>query len=110
MPTHSRFLSVLIGIVVAVAMAIPVAAQPASPPPVEEQPVGVLGEVQVEGLPSVAGEVWFIRFGLEPGGFIPLGLQIGPSVFVVESGELTIASDQPIEIDGSIVDAETDAR
>lgn len=63
--------------------------------------VGVLGQVQVAALPSPSAEVWFIRFFLDPGGSLPLDKQIGPTVIVVESGALTVTTNQPVEVSGS---------
>lgn len=76
-------------------------AQQGTPPPLENPQVGVLGTVQVDRLPSPDAEVWFLRFGLEPGASLPLELQIGPTVILVEDGTLVLETDQPIEVTGS---------
>jgi hypothetical protein len=78
----------------------PALAQGSTPVVVEAGPAGVLGQVQVGALPSPRAEVWFLRFMLDPGGSMPGDLQIGPTVAVIESGELALVTDQPVEIDG----------
>jgi hypothetical protein len=85
----------------AILTGVPVAAQGSTPIVMEEQPTGVLGQVHVDQLPVPHAEVWFIRFALEAGGSLPLDLQIGPTVAVIERGELTLVTDQPVEVDGA---------
>lgn len=80
--------------------ASPVVAQSGTPVP-GNAPIGVLGQVQVDNLPSPDAEVWFIRFFLDPGGSLPLDKQIGPTVVVVESGALDVMTDRPVDVSGS---------
>jgi hypothetical protein len=58
-------------------------------------PDGVLAQATVASLPSPDAEVWFLRVTLEPGGSLPADEQIGPTLFVVESGTVTVGSDPP---------------
>jgi hypothetical protein len=92
----------LMTMALALMLVAPAAGQGSTPAPAAESPVGVLGEVQVEALPSPDAEVWFIRFFLEPGGSLPLDMQIGPTVAVVESGAMTFTSDAPLEVSGGM--------
>jgi hypothetical protein len=91
----------MMAVLMALLLVAPVAAQGGTPVTAGSQPAGVLAQVQVDALPSPHAEVWFLRFTLEPGGSLPLDVQIGPTVLVVEAGELTLVTDQPVEIDGS---------
>ncbi len=53
--------------------------------------------------------MWFIRYSLDPGGTLPPEMQIGPAMAYVESGELTVTSDQPIrQIDIASASAATE--
>jgi quercetin dioxygenase-like cupin family protein len=79
---------------------------PATPVP-GSAPIGVLAEFDIEMLPAPHAEVWFLRFGLEPGGRIPEGSNAGPAVIYVESGTLTVNSDGTV-IPGDTVAAATD--
>jgi hypothetical protein len=99
--TRRQFVAVA-AVLPAVLMARQAAAQGSTPIVIEEQPTGLLGQVYVDQLPVPHAEVWFIRFMLEPGGSLPLDVQIGPTVAVVESGELTLVTDQPVEVDGGM--------
>lgn len=101
MKTRRRVFPAVMAALLALLLIAPVSAQGGTPVPMDGQPAGVLAEVQVEALPSPHAEVWFLRFELEAGGSLPLGLQVGPTVGVVEAGEVTIVTDQPVEIDGS---------
>jgi quercetin dioxygenase-like cupin family protein len=60
-----------------------------------DSPIGVLTEFPIDVLPTPHAEVWFMRYGLEPGGTLPAEQLIGPFVAYVESGELTLVTDQP---------------
>jgi hypothetical protein len=70
---------------------------PATPVP-GEAPTGVLAQFPIDALPTPHAEVWFLRTGLEPGGILPAGKQIGPLVMYVESGTLTLVTDQPVTV------------
>jgi hypothetical protein len=91
----------MLGILMALLMVGPVAAQERATVVPAEQPTEVLALVSVDALPSPHAEVWFLRFMLEPGGSLPLDVQIGPTVMAVEAGVLTLVTDQPVEIDGA---------
>lgn len=102
MNTGPRGISIALALLMALVLAAPTVAQESTPIVAEDLPVGILGQVQVDALPSPHAEVWFLRFTLEPGGSLPLDVQIGPTVIVVETGELTLVTDQPVEIDGAV--------
>ncbi len=102
METRRRWFPILLAPSLALLLIAPTAGQGSTPILTEGQPTGVLAQVQVDALPSPHAEVWFLRFMLEPGGSLPLDVQIGPTVIVVESGELTLVTDQPVEIDGNL--------
>jgi hypothetical protein len=70
---------------------------PATPVP-GDAPAGVLAEFPIGALPGPHAEAWFLRTELEPGGIAPTGKQIGPVVTYVESGELTLFTDQPVTV------------
>jgi hypothetical protein len=99
--TRRQFVAVA-AVLPAVLMARQAAAQGSTPIVIEEQPTGLLGQVYVDQLPVPHAEVWFIRFMLEPGGSLPLDVQIGPTVAVVESGEATLVTDRQVAIDGNM--------
>jgi hypothetical protein len=60
--------------------------------------LGVLGNATVDQLPAPDAEVWFLRFGFAPGGFLPPDRQIGPTLIVVESGMVTLTADRPVTV------------
>jgi hypothetical protein len=80
---------------------------PATPVP-GEAPVGILAEFDVPELPTPHAEVWFIRMQLDPDGSVAMGKQAGPSIFYVESGELTIIADAPVTM-GAVAATPSDA-
>lgn len=69
--------------------------QPATPDPAAA-PIGVLAQFPIAALPTPHAEVWFLRMALAPGGLLPAEKQIGPVAAYVESGVLTLVSDQPV--------------
>jgi hypothetical protein len=101
MATNRRRFLGMAALLPAFLLIVPAAGQGSTPITAESQPAGVLAQVSVDALPSPHAEVWFLRCMLEPDGSLPLDVQIGPTVIVVESGELTLVTDQPVEIDGA---------
>ena len=94
MPTIRRPFSLLTVLLLLLTQATSALAQ-ATP---ETTPAGdydVLAEMRVDTLPTPHAEVWFIRFSLEPGGSLPLGKQLGPTILYVESGDLTVIAGAP---------------
>lgn len=73
---------------------------PATPVPADA-PVGMLAEFNLRHLPTPHAEVWFLRMGLEPGGSLPMGTEVGPMILFVESGELSLEIDGPIMLPGA---------
>jgi hypothetical protein len=49
----------------------------------------------VEQLPSPEAEVRFLRYTFDPGAQLPSAPQVGSTLLVVESGEITLTTDQP---------------
>lgn len=84
-----RPLSLLTIPLLLIAQAVTALAQ-ATPATTPAANVDVLAEVRVDDLPRPHAEVWFIRFTLDPGGSLPLGAQLGPTLLYVESGKLTV--------------------
>lgn len=75
--------------------------RPATPVP-GPAALGVLATYSVDELPTPHAEVWFLRMGLEPNGFLPPDKQIGPTLIYVELGELTLVTDQPLSVSRSV--------
>lgn len=72
--------------------------------PVTGEP-GVLARFAIDQLPTPHAEIWMLRIKLDPGGLLPLETQIGPTLVVVETGELTLTTDRPVRIShGAIED------
>jgi len=55
--------------------------------------LGTIVTIPLDALPGPNTEVWFLRFNVASGAALPESEQAGPSVFVLESGELAITSD-----------------
>ncbi len=81
---------------------------PATPVP-GTAPLGVLATFSIPELPTPHAEVWFLRMGLEPGGWLPGDVQAGPTVVYVEIGELTLGTDRAVTRAGDAADATPDA-
>jgi hypothetical protein len=97
---RQRFVQPFVLVLLLAIAALPTASAqglPATPVP-GEAPTGVLAQFPIAELPTPHAEVWFLRMGLEPGGSLPAGKQIGPVVGSVESGELTLVSDRPVTV------------
>lgn len=92
-----RSLGIGLAILMTLLLLAPAAAWQGTPAPGAEPPVGVLAEADIPVLPSPDAEVWLVRYELAPGGTLPSQAMIGPTLALVESGELTLASDQPLE-------------
>lgn len=63
--------------------------------PAPGSPMEMQMAVTVDAVPKDA-EVWFLRFFLEPGAQLPAGPLPGSTLVLVESGEVTLSSDQPM--------------
>ena len=94
-----RFAPSLLVVLLLALTPLPTSAQglPATPVPTGA-PTGVLAQHAIAELPTPHAEVWFLRMGLEPGGSLPAGKQIGPVVAYAEMGELTLVSDRPVTV------------
>lgn len=58
--------------------------------------------VPVDNLPTPEAEVWLVRYILEPGGSIPQLNQPGPTLAVVEQGDITLITDKPVKLKNTL--------
>jgi hypothetical protein len=52
--------------------------------------------VPVQDLPTPEAEVWLLRYTLDPGASLTELQQVGPTLLLVEQGEVTLTSDGPL--------------
>ncbi|HEV2072265.1 MAG TPA: hypothetical protein VGR29_01370 [Thermomicrobiales bacterium] len=70
----------------------------AQPTPTAGPPATLQVAFPVEKLPSPEAEVHFLRYTFGPGAQLPAAPQIGSTLLAVESGEITLTTDQPVSV------------
>lgn len=90
-----QVLSLVLSVAVAVASMLSTSVR-AQTPQATPRPLGTIVTMPVDQLPGPHTEVWFLRFTLQPGAALPGNEQAGPTLFVPESGEFTVTSDQSL--------------
>lgn len=65
-------------------------------------PARMVIAVPVSDLPRPAAEVWLLRYILDPGVSLPEIQQVGPTLVVVEQGEVALTSDGPVTLKNTL--------